>query len=119
MDNGLPPLEFTDCVVDSPFFRENLHIHEKELERTSQQIKRLIKDVKDLLNAAKSLSVAQRKLSRSLENFSFAGIGTTQTDDERVIQESLKEFGSLIAKIEDVRDKIVSFSCTLSYISLM
>lgn len=54
MDNGLPPLEFTDCVVDSPFFRENLHIHEKELERTSQQIKRLIKDVKDLLNAAKS-----------------------------------------------------------------
>lgn len=53
--------------------------------------------------------MAQRKLSKSLENFSFAGIAMTQTDDERVIQESLKEFGALIAKIEDVRDRIVSF----------
>ena len=54
------------------------------------------------------LSAAQRKLSKSLENFNFAGIAMTQTDDERVIQESLKEFGALIAKIEDVRDRIVS-----------
>ena len=54
MDTELPPLEFTDCLVDSPFFRENLHAHEKELERTSQQIKRLVKEVKDLINAAKS-----------------------------------------------------------------
>lgn len=50
---GLPPLEFTECIGDSPFFRENLHKHEKELEITSQQIKRLIKEVKDLLSAAK------------------------------------------------------------------
>ncbi|KAK6625854.1 hypothetical protein RUM43_006153 [Polyplax serrata] len=55
---------------------------------------------------ASDLSIAQRKLSRSLENFTFAGIETTQTDDERVIQESLKEFGALIAKIEDVRERI-------------
>lgn len=51
---GLPPLEFTECVSDSPNFRENLHKHEKELDNTSQQIKRLIKEVKDLLTAAKS-----------------------------------------------------------------
>lgn len=49
----LQPLEFTDCVTDSPFFRDNLHAHERELQRTSQQIKRLIKEVKDLINAAK------------------------------------------------------------------
>lgn len=54
------------------------------------------------------LSLAQRKLSRSLENFTFVSVNTTQTDDERMIQESLKEFGALIAKIEDVRDRIVS-----------
>lgn len=53
MGVGLPPLEFTECMSDSPNFRENLHKHEKELENTSQQIKRLIKEVKDLLNAAK------------------------------------------------------------------
>lgn len=50
---GLPPLEFTECMSDSPYFRENLHQHEKELDNTSQQIKRLIKEVKDLLSAAK------------------------------------------------------------------
>ena len=50
----LKPLEFSDCVLDSPFFRENLHSHEKELERTSRAIKSLIQECKDLLNAAKS-----------------------------------------------------------------
>lgn len=57
MGVGLQPLEFTDCLTDSPHFRENLHRHEKELEKTSQQIKRLIKEVKDLLSAAKSKSI--------------------------------------------------------------
>lgn len=50
---GLQPLEFTDCLTDSPYFRENLHAHEKELDRTSSQIKVLVKDVKEILNAAR------------------------------------------------------------------
>jgi len=54
MGVGLQPLEFSDCLTDSPYFREKLHTHEKELERTSQQIKGLVKEVKDLLHAAKS-----------------------------------------------------------------
>lgn len=54
MGVGLKPLEFTDCLTDSPYFRENLHYHERELEKTSQQIKRLVKEVKDLLLATKS-----------------------------------------------------------------
>lgn len=54
MVTGLQPLEFTDCLLDSPEFRDNLNKHEKELEKTSQQIKRIIKEVKDLLTAAKS-----------------------------------------------------------------
>lgn len=54
MGVGLQPLEFSDCLTDSPYFREKLHTHEKELERTSQQIKGLVKEVKDLLSAAKS-----------------------------------------------------------------
>ena len=51
---GLLPLEFTACLQDSPFFRDTLHAHEKELERTSLAIKDLIKEVKTLLGAAKS-----------------------------------------------------------------
>lgn len=53
---GLQALEFTDCLLDSPDFRENLNKHEKELEKTSAQIKRIIKEVKDLLAAAKSMN---------------------------------------------------------------
>lgn len=55
----LPPLEFTECLSDSPYFRENLHKHERELEKTNQHIKRIIKEIKDLLAAAK------RKLLKS------------------------------------------------------
>lgn len=53
---GLQPLEFSDCITDSPYFRQKLHDHERELQKTNQQIKRLIKELKDLLNAAKSES---------------------------------------------------------------
>jgi hypothetical protein len=56
MGVGLPPLEFTECMTDSPYFRENLHKHERELEKTNQQIKRIIKEVKDVLNTAKRKS---------------------------------------------------------------
>ncbi|KAK7602050.1 hypothetical protein V9T40_009491 [Parthenolecanium corni] len=103
----LQPLEFTDCVTDSPYFRENLHAHEKELQKTSQQIKGLIKDVKDVIAASKYLSRAQRSLSVSLQNFSFECIGTTQTDDELVITKSLAQCGRLIAAIEDERDRML------------
>lgn len=51
---SLAALEFADCLLDSPDFRENLNRHEKELDKTSQQIKRIIKEIKDLLQAAKS-----------------------------------------------------------------
>ena len=50
---GLLPLEFTECLQDSPYFRDSLHSHEKELERTSNNMKELIKEVKNLLHASK------------------------------------------------------------------
>lgn len=53
---GLHPLEYSDCLTDSPYFRENLHAHEKELDRTSKAIKGLISDCKELLAAARSKS---------------------------------------------------------------
>lgn len=51
---GLQPLEFSDCLTDSPYFREKLHAHEKELDKTSKAIKGLIQECKDLIQAAKS-----------------------------------------------------------------
>uniref|UniRef100_A0A336MDA1 CSON015484 protein n=1 Tax=Culicoides sonorensis TaxID=179676 RepID=A0A336MDA1_CULSO len=105
--SNLQPLEFTDCLLDSPEFRDNLKKHEQELEKSSHQIKQIIKEVKDLLFAAKNLSKAQRTLSKSLEEFNFECIGSTQTDDEQVIAGSLKTFSRLISAIEDERDRML------------
>lgn len=55
------------------------------------------------------LSRAQRTLSKSLGEFNFECIGSTQTDDEQVIVDSLKQFSKLIANIEDERDNMVKF----------
>lgn len=51
---GLKPLEFADCLLDSPYFRENIHDHERELEQTNEAIKGLIKECKALLKATES-----------------------------------------------------------------
>jgi len=51
---GLLPLEFSECLTDSPIFRDKLHSHEKELERTSKGIKQLIAESRELLTAAAS-----------------------------------------------------------------
>ncbi|XP_063832142.1 rho GTPase-activating protein Graf-like [Ostrinia nubilalis] len=107
MGVGLQPLEFTECLADSPQFRENLQRHEKELERTSQQIKRLIKEVKDVVQAAKRLGAAQLALAASMEQFEFACIGASMTEDERVISRSLHHFAHLIRTIEDERDRML------------
>lgn len=104
---GLLPLEFTDCLTDSPYFRDTLHSHEKELEKTSQDIKNLVKDVKELLNASKNLSKAQRTFSSNLKSFRFECIGNSQTDDEIIIAGALKEFGRLVAAVEDERDRML------------
>lgn len=51
---GLPALEFSDCCLDSPQFRERLKSHEAELDKTNKFIKELIKDGKSLIAALNS-----------------------------------------------------------------
>lgn len=48
---GLQPLEFSDCYLDSPDFRERLKCYEQELERTNKFIKEVIKDGNALIAA--------------------------------------------------------------------
>lgn len=57
---GLPALEFSDCYLDSPQFRERLKSHEAELDKTNKFIKELIKDGKALILALKSKFPANR-----------------------------------------------------------
>ena len=56
------------------------------------------------------LGAAQQALATSMEQFEFACIGASMTEDERVISRSLHHFATLIRTIEDERDRMVSNS---------
>eukprot|EP00117_Sycon_ciliatum_P034826 scpid32508/ scgid26503/ Rho GTPase-activating protein 26; GTPase regulator associated with focal adhesion kinase; Oligophrenin-1-like protein; Rho-type GTPase-activating protein 26 len=99
----LRPLEYSDCVHDSPFFRDTLQAHEKELENTAESIKTLVKACKRLITAQKELSRAQRHVSEILAGFKIELIGDS-TEDEAQIIGAFKEFASLISGIEEQRE---------------
>uniref|UniRef100_A0A6Q2YGY6 Rho GTPase activating protein 10 n=1 Tax=Esox lucius TaxID=8010 RepID=A0A6Q2YGY6_ESOLU len=104
---GLHPLEFSECYLDSPGFREKIKAHEAELDKTNRFIKELYKDGKNLINATKQLGLAQRKFAHSLGEFQFEYIGDAKTDDEKCIDESLQEFSNFLKNLEDQRELMV------------
>ncbi|XP_076024549.1 rho GTPase-activating protein 26-like [Genypterus blacodes] len=104
---GLPALEFSDCYLDSPQFRERLKSHELELDKTNKFIKELIKDGKALIQALKNLSMAKRKFAESLNEFKFQCIGDAETDDEICIAKSLQEFAAVLQNLEDERTRMI------------
>uniref|UniRef100_A0A3B1K3E5 Rho GTPase-activating protein 42 n=1 Tax=Astyanax mexicanus TaxID=7994 RepID=A0A3B1K3E5_ASTMX len=104
---GLPALEFSDSVLDSPDFRDRLKCHEIELDRTNSFIKELIKDGNMLISALKNLSAAVQKFSQSLQDFQFECIGDAETDDEINIAQSLKEFSQLLNTVEEERRRLI------------
>lgn len=61
---GHPPLEFSDCYLDSPNFRERLKCYEQELERTNKFIKDVIKDGNALISAMRSKCKAVTRCRR-------------------------------------------------------
>ncbi|MFH4975696.1 hypothetical protein AB6A40_002405 [Gnathostoma spinigerum] len=107
---GLRPLEFADCLSDSPWFRQNLHEHESVLEEAHRNIETIESQCRDLIKCTKKLSDAQRAFAKSLKDFRFITIGTTQTDDERKIGECINKFADFINQIEDHRQKIIEDS---------
>lgn len=48
---GLPPLEYIDCFLDSPNFREIIALYEKELDSNSQYVKALVKECRNMISA--------------------------------------------------------------------
>lgn len=103
----MPALEFSDCYLDSPQFRERLKSHELELDKTNKFIKELIKDGKALIQALKNLSTAKRKFAESLNEFKFQCIGDAETDDEICIAKSLQEFAGVLQNLEDERTRMI------------
>ncbi|XP_015206951.2 oligophrenin-1 [Lepisosteus oculatus] len=110
---GHPPLEFSDCYLDSPDFRERLKCYEAELERTSKFLKDVIKDGNNVISSIKNYSLAVQKFSHTLQSFQFDFIGDSLTDDEINIAESFKEFSGLLQEVEDERMMLVQNACDL------
>ncbi|KAL4630826.1 oligophrenin-1 isoform X2 [Arapaima gigas] len=110
---GHPPLEFSDCYLDSPDFRDRLKCYETELERTSKFLKDLIKDGHSVINGIKNYSLAVQKFSQTLQAFQFDFIGDTLTDDEINIAESFREFAGLLQEVEEDRMMLVQNACDL------
>ncbi|VIO92538.1 Rho-GTPase-activating, putative [Brugia malayi] len=106
----LRPLEFADCLSDTPWFRQNLREHESVLEDAHKNIKNIEIQCRELIHCTRKLSVAQRAFAKSLKEFKFVTIGSTQTDDERKIAECVSKFGDFISQIEDHREKIIEDS---------
>ncbi|XP_070699801.1 oligophrenin-1 isoform X1 [Pempheris klunzingeri] len=104
---GHPPLEFSDCYLDSPDFRETLKCYELELERSSKFLKELIKDGNSVINAIKGYSLAVQKFSQTLSLFQFDFIGDSLTDDEINIAQSFQEFAGLLQEVEHDRMMLV------------
>lgn len=48
---GLPPLEYIDCFLDSPTFREIISLYEKELESNAHYVKQLVKECRHMIQA--------------------------------------------------------------------
>uniref|UniRef100_A0A8C8K5V7 Rho GTPase-activating protein 26 n=1 Tax=Oncorhynchus tshawytscha TaxID=74940 RepID=A0A8C8K5V7_ONCTS len=96
---GLPALEFSDCYLDSPQFRDRLKSHELELDKTNKFIKELIKDGKALIQALKNLSTAKRKFAESLNEFKFQCIGDAETDDEICIGERVNALHPVLLRL--------------------
>ena len=48
---GLPPLEYFDCFLDSPTFREIIQLYERELESNSTYVKQLVKECRHMISA--------------------------------------------------------------------
>lgn len=50
---GLPPLEYSDCFLDSPTFREVIVLYEKEMENNYYLVKNLVKQCDSMIQATR------------------------------------------------------------------
>ena len=52
---GLPPLEYIDCFLDSPTFRDIIGLYEKELESNAHYVKQLVKECRHMIQATEGI----------------------------------------------------------------
>lgn len=50
---GLPPLEYSDCFLDSPTFRDVVVLYEKEVDSNYALVKSLVRQCDSMIQATK------------------------------------------------------------------
>ncbi|KIH57134.1 hypothetical protein ANCDUO_12676 [Ancylostoma duodenale] len=50
----LKPLEFSECIADTPWFRQNLHEHEVALEDAYKSIKNIETQCRELISCTRN-----------------------------------------------------------------
>ncbi|XP_019851473.1 PREDICTED: rho GTPase-activating protein 10-like isoform X2 [Amphimedon queenslandica] len=108
MTTGLPPLEYSDCFLDSPSFRETIALYEQELESNTKVVKNLVKECDNMIQKTEEFSRVQQSFGHALSQFHFKTIGTEQTEDEQRISTSLQSFSRLLLSIEDYRHNMLN-----------
>ncbi len=53
---GLPPLEYSDCFLDSPSFREIITLYEQELEANTKVVKTLVRECNNMIQKTEGMS---------------------------------------------------------------
>ena len=54
---GLPPLKHSDCLLDSPTFRDTIALYEKETESNYYLVKDLVQQCETMIQATKGLPI--------------------------------------------------------------
>ena len=67
----------------------------------------IVSSFQDVLDAARQLSKAKRTLSNSLSTFQFDCIGTSLTDDEVIIANSVKQFSIFLSQVDDELERLL------------
>ncbi|XP_047126257.1 rho GTPase-activating protein 26 isoform X2 [Hydra vulgaris] len=104
---GLKPLEFSECLLDTPYFRDSIYDHEKELDQTNDAIKSLIKECRNLIKALDNVYVAQLSFCTMLRNFKLRYIGEVDSDDDLEYEETFQVFAEIIERVEEERRRML------------
>ncbi|CAH8507300.1 unnamed protein product [Schistosoma turkestanicum] len=114
----LSPLEFRDCVVDSPNFRKALSDHEADLKAANRKVKDVQVNTRRVFEAMETLNEALIDYAASLRDFSeYAAHQTvcitqtenevSETDDDIIIKNALSVYATIIRNVEEARRTMI------------
>ncbi|CAG5104721.1 Oidioi.mRNA.OKI2018_I69.chr1.g1481.t1.cds [Oikopleura dioica] len=89
-------LEFSECWLDPPRYRQAIAQYEETIEGTRDAIKKTTKHIQDLITKGQAFAEAQKTLNADLVNgFQIGTIGPQLSQDELFMKNSLGDFSEM------------------------